>query len=141
MPFDLNGEAAEATRFYFGADREEWVDLRIAQESDIQTIRDEIGIKTNIMVYIPNPARDNELEMVPEIIDPDKVEEFTKRLNAFGIPAWRLMDKGGNEIPYSPENVNLMIRKSRKFADFVQKNLKKLRKDQNAELEAELKNS
>ena len=138
MPWDIDGEQ-EPTRFYFAADKQEWVDLRIVDDDDIQAIRDELGIKPKT-VYQPNPAKDNALEMVQEAVNPEKLEAFARRLNSRGIPAWRLIDKNGCEIEHSEENVDLMLRKSRRFANFVKKHLEKLRKDIEAESKEEIKN-
>jgi len=140
MPFDITG-SPEPVRFYFDKDQIEWVDLRLVDDDEKQAIREKVGIKVNEMVYMPNAARENALELVPAIVPNEEIEAFVRELNFAGIPAWHLVDKQGKEIPHSIENVDLMIRKSKRFASFIKRNLVQLRKDQDADLEAEIKNS
>lgn len=138
MPFDM--DKPEPVRFYFDKEQTEWIDLVLLDDEDRQEIRDRLGIKANDMAYVPNEAKGNALELVPAKIDPALMEQFVKELNYAGMPAWHLIDNHGIEIQHSLENVNLMLRRSRKFAAFVERSLKQLQTDQATELEAELKN-
>lgn len=138
MPWDL--ERRPPKRFYFDKDQLEWVDLRLVDDDEKQEIRERLGIKLNEMVYVPNPAKDNQLELVPGKIDGEQIAAFMRELNFAGIPAWNLVAKGGTEIPHTIENVDLMIRKSRRFAAFVKRGWEQLVKDELAEAEEERKN-
>lgn len=132
MPFQLDSK--EPRRFFYGADKKEWIDLILLDEDDFQAIRERLKIRTEWQ-FIPNPAKDDKpLEPVPVMLSEDQQVEFARAVNFESIPAWRLFDDSGKEIPHTSENVSLMMRRCRAFKAFVEKSRKTLRADQEAEI-------
>ncbi len=139
MPFVL--DSTEPTRFFYGTDQAEWIDLILLDEHDLQAIRDRLGVKGGWQ-YLPNTARDGSpLEAVPVLLTPEQLEAFNAEVNVQCIPAWRIIDDKGSEIPHTPENVNLMMNRCRAFRKFVDDCRKKLRADLDKREKDEIKNS
>ena len=133
---DLNPPA----RFYYGKEQKEWVDLRLAADEDLRAIRDGLGIKTRTEYKVnPETRRMDRIEY--QDIGEDVALALNRAVNQFCIVGWHLEDNKGNEIPFTPDNVNLMMERSARFSGWVAKRLKKLRDDLEAETEAEIKNS
>ena len=130
----------EPTRFYYGTDQKEWVDILLLEEEDLQPIRDSLGIKP-LWDYRPNTAKDNlPLEPVLRMLEPKVAKAFAEEVDYAGIPAWCILDGDGKEIPRTKENVALMMSKCRAFNTFVEESRKKLKQDLKAASEAEIKN-
>lgn len=134
MPWDLEN-LNPPCRFFFGSDGIEWVDLRLASNADRRRIREE-SVKTRIE-YKVNPET-RRMERI-EYVEVDE-EALNRAANRFAITGWSLVDKKGDPIAFTPENVDRLMGGSREFAEFVANGLRQLAEDTEAGRDAEIKN-
>lgn len=138
MPWDLQ-DLNPATRFYWGDANEEWVELRIASDEDLRSFRKQLGIREKVE-YPVNPAT-RKVDRVEYLdMNEDKQLAFSELINDFAIAGWKLLDRGGKEIPCTIENKNRMMSGSPLFSRWISDCLSRMRADLEAQLEAERKN-
>lgn len=124
MPFNLKN-LNPATRFYWGAGEEEWVDLRLVTDEAQNKIRRECGIKLKSEYKTDKNGRPVRIEFMDS--SDEMITRFNDLLNDFAIEDWHLSDNEGNPIPCTAENKKILIGGHPPFSFWVAEKLKELK--------------
>ena len=139
MSFDMNN-LNPVTRFFWEDGDKEWVDLRLASDSDTEKLRKKAGIK--MKTEYRRDARRGQLQRLEYLdADEEKLGKFAELLNDHVISDWCLLTKEGEKIPCTTENKIKLLRGSPKFSEWIADCLEKLRLDTKTQEDKERKNS
>jgi len=145
MPFDLENLNPACRFFWEDEDNEddkkgdeEWVDLRLCSDDDVERFQKEAEIKQKVE-YRRDRGRLHRVEFVDS--DKKKMNKLSDLVNDFVVVNWRLLSKKREEIPCNLENKKIMFGKSPQFSEWIASCLEKMRQDIKMTEDRETKNS
>ena len=134
MPIDIKG-LNKPSRFYWPGSKDEWVELRNVNLSEIKKIRRETVVRRAEYYQVDKDSKPFRYEI--EDTDEEKADEL---LWDYQIVDWNLVDPDGKKIQCTKKNKLLLMENSTEFVSFVVDSLNQLAKDDEKRREKSEKN-